>query len=153
LTLICDIFSLLIPTYLHFSWVRKPILDRCQDLLDDVTLDGRFGCSPFSHIFMLQAYFHMCQMPAYSIPANLGRGNILKPHIVLGPRYYHVCSMCAGQHICSPTRSGPANRDKIYGHSKLPAAIYVGLLGVVQPTTLQYMGTPSVPADIYAGPL
>ena len=25
--LICDIFSLLILTYLHFSWVRKPILD------------------------------------------------------------------------------------------------------------------------------
>src|SRR5882724_4124791 len=67
---------------------------------------------------MLQAYFHMCQMPTYSIPANLGRDNILKAHIALGPRYYHVCSMCARQHICGPARSSPANRDKIYGCSK-----------------------------------
>jgi len=27
LTLIHDVFSLSIPTYFHFSWVRKPILD------------------------------------------------------------------------------------------------------------------------------
>jgi len=27
--------------------------------------------SPFSHIFMLQVYFHMCQMPAYSAWAQI----------------------------------------------------------------------------------
>jgi len=29
--------------------------------------------SPFSHIFTLQAYYHMCNRRAFSIPANLGR--------------------------------------------------------------------------------
>jgi len=129
--------------------------------------------SPFSHIFMLQAYFHMCQMPTYSVPANLSRDNILKPHIVLGPRYYHMCWMCASPHICGATRSSPAKKDKIYGCSKRAsqhicgplgavqptginiwvlqhaADIYVWLLWAVQPTGIKYMGTPSVPADIY----
>jgi len=30
--LICDVFSLSILTYLHFSWVRKPVLDKDTDL-------------------------------------------------------------------------------------------------------------------------
>src|SRR5882724_1712151 len=67
---------------------------------------------------MLQAYFHMCQMTAYSIPANLSQDNILKPHIVLGPRYYQVCSMHARQNICATTTSNPAYSDKMYGCSK-----------------------------------
>src|SRR5882672_10510753 len=34
---------------------------------------SQHSISPFSHIFTLQAYFHMCQSGAYSVPANLGR--------------------------------------------------------------------------------
>jgi len=133
--------------------------------------------SPFSDIFTLQAYFHMCQMPAYSVPANLGQDNILKPHIALGPDIINVCSMHSGKHICGPARSGPANRDKIYGCSKhaschicgptrsspanhpkymgaprMPAKICV--TATSSPANRdKYMGAPSVPVNIYVGPL
>jgi len=50
-------------------------------------------CSPFSNIFMLQVYYHMCQSDTYSIPANLGWDNIFEPHIVYWPRYI-MCAQC-----------------------------------------------------------
>src|SRR5882724_9731524 len=86
------------------------------------------SASPFSHIFMLQVYSHMCQMPTYSIPANLGQDNIFKLHIVLGPRYYYVCSKHASQHICGPATTDPANSIKYMHTSTMPADIYVGPL-------------------------
>ena len=43
--LICDVFSLSIPTYLHFSWVRKPVLDNVDEfntrLLDSFSGEER----------------------------------------------------------------------------------------------------------------
>ena len=60
----------------------------------------------------------MCQMAAYSVPANLDQDNNFKLHIVLGPRYYYACSKCASRHKCGPAMSNPANCNIIYVRSK-----------------------------------
>ena len=39
---ICDIYSVLIPTYLHFSWVRKHVLDT-DELLIETDATGSWG--------------------------------------------------------------------------------------------------------------
>src|SRR5882724_4978080 len=69
-------------------------------------------------IFFTSSIFSYVSMSTCSIPANLGQDNIFEPHIAPGPRYYHLHSKCASQHISGPTTSGPANMDKIYARSK-----------------------------------
>src|SRR5882724_6946967 len=45
LTIILDVFSLSILTLLHFSWVRKPVLDRNLDMMDPIFFGEVPHCS------------------------------------------------------------------------------------------------------------
>src|SRR5882672_6903805 len=56
-------------TFLPVSFLTRDFHSRKTPKASDFFLSS----SHFSHIFMLQAYFHMCQSGTYSVPANLGR--------------------------------------------------------------------------------
>ena len=102
LTIICDVFSLPISTYLLFSQVGKPILDSGP-------ANSHKIYPPSKH-----ASWHICG-PTMSGPAN--RDTI------------YVCSKHASQHICGPTMSDPANHNIIYAQWSMVTSIRIAMYG------------------------